>query len=85
MTSVEIIINLEEGLHARPASVFVKKANQFDADIMLKKEGTEVNAKSIMGIMMLALYKGSRVTLSADGEDEEKAVQTLKEFCEQKK
>lgn len=65
------------GLHARPAATFVKKANEFRADILLEKDGTEVNGKSIMGLLMLACPLGSRVMLKVEGTDEEMAFQEL--------
>ncbi|MCX5816399.1 MAG: HPr family phosphocarrier protein [Proteobacteria bacterium] len=65
------------GLHARPAATFVKKANEFKADIWVEKDGTEVNGKSIMGLLMLACPLGSKVMLKVDGADEEMAFQEL--------
>jgi len=65
------------GLHARPAATFVKMANDFKSDIWIEKDGTEVNGKSIMGLLMLACPLGSRVVLKVDGADEEKAFQDL--------
>jgi len=71
-----LIIN-KLGLHARASALFVKTASRFTCDVKLKKEGVEVNGKSIMGIMMLAASKGTTVTLSADGADEDEALQTI--------
>ncbi len=65
------------GLHARPAATFVKTANEFKSDIWVEKDGTEVNGKSIMGLLMLACPLGSRIMLKVDGADEEKAFQEL--------
>jgi phosphocarrier protein HPr len=65
------------GLHARPAATFVKKANEFKSGIWVEKDGTEVNGKSIMGLLMLACPLGSRITLKVDGTDEEMAFQEL--------
>ncbi len=65
------------GLHARPAATFVKMANEFKSDIWVGKDGTEVNGKSIMGLLMLACPLGSRVILKVDGADEQKAFQEL--------
>ena len=65
------------GLHAWPAATFVKMANEFKSDIWIEKDGTEVNGKSIMGLLMLACPLGSRVMLKVDGADEEKAFQDL--------
>lgn len=76
--SVEVL--LESGLQARPAAQFVQEANRFSADLFLEKDGKRINAKSIMGLMTLALAKGETVTLIADGHDEEKALDTLIAF-----
>jgi len=65
------------GLHARPAATFVKMANEFESDIWVEKDGTEVNGKSIMGLLMLACPLGSRVMLKVDGADEEMAFREL--------
>lgn len=72
----------ETGLHARPASQFVKKANQYKAETSIIFDGKEVNAKSIMGIMSLGISKGSQVTLKAEGKDENDAISELAEFIE---
>ncbi len=65
------------GLHARASALFVKTASRFRAEVKLAREGIEVNGKSIMGIMMLAAAKGTRVRLSVDGEDEGEAMVTI--------
>jgi phosphocarrier protein len=65
------------GLHARPASVFVKLAGGYDSDVFVTKDGVEVNGKSIMGVLMLAAEFGSRLTIRAEGEDAEDAVTAL--------
>jgi phosphocarrier protein len=65
------------GIHARPAAEIVKTAARFTSNIMLEKEGLEVNGKSIMGVMMLAAECGSEVTIRADGPDAEAAVDAL--------
>lgn len=65
------------GLHARPAAEFVKLANQFKAEIMVRKFDLEVNGKSIMGMMMLAAEYGVEITIRAAGEDAEDAVTRL--------
>lgn len=73
--SVEV--TLESGLQARPAAQFVQEANRFSADLFIEKDGKRVNAKSIMGLMSLAITKGETVTLTADGVDEELALNQL--------
>lgn len=76
--SVEVL--LESGLQARPAAQFVQEANRFAADLFLEKEGKRINAKSIMGLMSLAITKGETITLIADGPDEEVALNELVSF-----
>ncbi len=68
------------GLHARAAAKFVTQASMFNSDINLKRNGQNVNGKSIMGVMMLAAAKGSEVELIIDGDDEKKAMQSLLEL-----
>ena len=65
------------GMHARPASEFVKLAGRFRCDIRLEKDGLEVNGKSIMGVLMLAAEQGSRLVIRADGEDADAALTAL--------
>ena len=72
-----IIIKNKQGLHARPAALFVQVANKFDCEITVSKGSDKVNGKSIMGIMMLEAGKGSRVTIIANGQDAEQAVREL--------
>lgn len=68
------------GLHARPASIFVKIANRYESDITVTKEGQTVNGKSIMGLLMLAAEQGSEVELSATGRDAEGALTELENY-----
>ncbi len=72
------------GLHARAAALLVKTANRFVSDITLEKDGLEVNGKSIMGILMLAASKGSRITLKVLGKDSVEAIRALGELIENK-
>jgi len=72
------------GLHARAAALLVKMANHFVSEITLEKDGLEVNGKSIMGILMLAASKGSRITLKAEGKDSAEAIRALGELIENK-
>lgn len=76
----EIIIRNEAGLHARPAALFVQIANKYDSEISVKKGKRVVNGKSIMGIMMLAAGKGSRLLVSANGDDADKAIEELEKL-----
>ena len=65
------------GMHARPAAMFVSHASRYKSEIFIEKNGLKVNGKSIMGVMMLAAENGSELTISANGEDEERAVRDL--------
>ncbi|HSH26424.1 MAG TPA: HPr family phosphocarrier protein [Wenzhouxiangella sp.] len=65
------------GLHARAASKLVQTASRFDSQIWLSHQGKRVNAKSIMGVLLLAAPCGSRLTLEVDGSDEEDAAQAI--------
>lgn len=69
-----------QGMHARPSALVVRIANQFRSVISLEREGTKVDAKSMMDVMMLACPKGSQITLSACGEDAEAAIDALAEL-----
>ena len=72
-----ITIKNKQGLHARPAALFVQIANKFNSDITIAKGKQKVNGKSIMGIMMLEAGAGSKIIITASGEDAEVAVSQL--------
>ncbi len=72
------------GLHARAAALLVKTANRFSSEIIIEKDGIEVNGKSIMGILMLAAAKGTKITLKAEGKDAAEAIQSLGKLIESK-
>jgi phosphocarrier protein len=76
----EVEIVNRAGMHARPAAEFVKIAGRFASDIRVEKDGLEVNGKSIMGVLMLAAERGSRLKLSAKGRDAEDAVNALSDL-----
>lgn len=76
--NIEIINKL--GMHARAAAKFVKLASSFDSNIDIEKDSRRVNAKSIMGVMMLAANKGSTVTLYASGGDAEQSLDALEQL-----
>ena len=76
----EVKINNKTGLHARPAAIFVQKANKYDSEITVIKGDESVNGKSIMGILMLAAGKGSVITIKAHGADAQEAVDELAEI-----
>ena len=73
-------VNNKQGLHARPAALFVQLANKFNSKITVAKDDQEVNGKSIMGILMLAAEKGSEIAIGAEGEDAEEAIEALGEL-----
>jgi phosphocarrier protein len=77
MTEGVFTIRNQLGLHARPAALFVKRASRFSSSIWVERDGTRVNGKSIMGILMLACPLGSRIRLIADGSDETDAFREL--------
>ncbi len=79
-SELEIVNRL--GLHARAAARFVKEASQFASDVVLSKEGIDANGKSIMGMLMLAAPKGSKVILTVKGSDQEDAFLALKKLIE---
>jgi len=73
----ELIVKNKLGLHARPAALFVQIANKYDSDISVKKGKQLVNGKSIMGIMMLAASKGSKICIIVKGDDAQEALAEL--------
>ena len=73
----EAVINNHVGLHARPATFFIQKANEFKSSIWIEKDERRVNAKSLLGVLSLGIVKGTTVTLVADGADEQEAIDTL--------
>ena len=83
MVEKKVEVNLKTGLQARPAALFVQEANRFASDIFLEKDGKKVNAKSIMGLMSLAVSNGAVIQLIAEGSDEQEAVEALAKFVEQ--
>jgi phosphocarrier protein HPr len=80
----EMLVTNKLGIHARPAALFVKTANQFSSDIYVEKDGEVVNGKSIMGLMMLAAGPGSRLRVKAEGEDAARALGELEGLVERK-
>ena len=77
MKKKKVKVSLESGIHARPAAMIAKVAGKFPCEIWLEKDGERVNAKSIMGIMMLALTKDSEVYIITEGEKEEEALEAV--------
>jgi phosphocarrier protein len=82
MISRSLIITNSVGLHARPATFFVQKANTFKSSIWIEKEDCRVNAKSLLGVLSLGISKGTSITLIADGNDEGLAVDGLAELID---
>jgi len=76
----DLVVKNKLGLHARPAALFVQIANKYDAEISVKKGRQLVNGKSIMGIMMLAASKGSKICIIAKGDDAQEAVEELQKL-----
>ena len=76
----DVTINNQVGLHARPATFFIQKANEFKSSIWVEREDRRVNAKSLLGVLSLGIVKGTTVSLIADGADEEAAVEALVEL-----
>lgn len=82
MFTKELTIKNEVGLHARPATYFIQKANEFKSGIWVEKEERRVNAKSLLGVLSLGIMQGATITLIADGSDEQAAVESLSTLVE---
>jgi phosphotransferase system HPr (HPr) family protein len=82
MIKKELTIKNKQGLHARPASLLVRTLSKFKSDVFLAKDGIRVNGKSIMGVMMLAAERGSKLEVEINGEDEELAFKALADLIE---
>ncbi len=80
MISRDVMINNNIGLHARPATFFIQKANSFKSSIWVEREERRVNAKSLLGVLSLGIVKGMTITVMADGPDENEAVDDLIEL-----
>ena len=78
----EAIVNNQVGLHARPATFFIQKANEFKSSIWVEKDDRRVNAKSLLGVLSLGIVKGTTINLIADGPDEEAAIKALVELID---
>ena len=77
MVNKEVTVLNQVGLHARPATFFIQKANEFKSGIWVVKDERKVNAKSLLGVLSLGITRGTTITLVADGADEEEAVAEL--------
>lgn len=80
MTKKDVTIQNEKGLHARPATYFIQRANTFRSSIWVENGDRKANAKSLLGVLSLAVSKGDVVTLTAEGVDEEEAMTSLVEL-----
>ena len=78
----DVTIQNQVGLHARPATFFIQKANEFKSSIWVEKEERRVNAKSLLGVLSLGIVKGTSITLIADGVDEQEAIESLCKLIE---
>lgn len=82
MVEKNVVVNRKSGLQARPAALFVQEANKFVSDVFIEKEEKKVNAKSIMGLMSLAVATGKEIKIIAEGKDEVEALSALVSFVE---
>ena len=82
MVSNEVTVQNSVGLHARPATFFIQRANEFKSSVWVEKDERRVNAKSLLGVLSLGIVKGTTIKIVADGSDEEEAVKTLVELIE---
>ena len=82
MISRSVTIQNNHGLHARPATFFIQKANSYKSSLWVEKEDCRVNAKSLLGVLSLGIVKGTTITLIADGQDENEAVTGLIDLIE---
>ena len=77
MFSKEVVVQNQVGLHARPATFFIQKANEFKSSVWVEKDERKVNAKSLLGVLSLGITKGTSINIIADGTDEKEAVEVL--------
>ncbi len=82
MYTKEVVLQNQVGLHARPATFFIQKANEFKSSIWIEKEERRVNAKSLLGVLSLGITRGTAISVIADGVDEKDAVDALVDLVE---
>ncbi|MCI8594759.1 MAG: HPr family phosphocarrier protein [Oscillospiraceae bacterium] len=82
MYTKQVVLNNQVGLHARPATFFIQKANEFKSSVWVEVEERRVNAKSLLGVLSLGIVKGTEITVISDGADEKEAVDSLVELVE---
>lgn len=80
MFSKEVVVQNQVGLHARPATFFIQKANEYKSSIWVSKDERKVNAKSLLGVLSLGITRGTNIIIAADGPDQEDAVNGLVEL-----
>ncbi len=78
----DVVISNQVGLHARPATFFIQKANEFKSTVWVEKEERRVNAKSLLGVLSLGIVGGTNIRIIVDGSDEEAALAALVELVE---
>jgi len=83
MKKVTVKVESQSGLHARPASMLVAKAQEFKSEIFMEKAGAEINAKSIIGILGLGVSFEDEIIVTCTGEDEDIAIEAMKKFIEE--
>lgn len=77
MVSKEVVVNNGTGLHARPATLLVKKASSFKSDVSIEFNGKKANVKSLIGVLSLGVTKGAKITVAASGDDEALAAEEI--------
>lgn len=77
MVSKEIVVQNQVGLHARPATFFIQKATEFKSSIWVTKDDRKINAKSLLGVLSLGVTRGTTIVVTAEGPDEQEAVDAL--------
>ncbi|HSP48060.1 MAG TPA: HPr family phosphocarrier protein [Clostridiaceae bacterium] len=82
MVSKEVMVKNPTGLHARPATLLVKKASSFKSDVSVEYNGKKANVKSLIGVLSLGVTKGAKITVFANGEDEETAAEEVAKLIE---
>ena len=82
MLSKTIVVQNQVGLHARPATFFIQKSNEFKSSIWIEKEDRKVNAKSLLGVLSLGITKGTEIKIITDGVDEEEAINALEDLID---
>ena len=82
MVTKSVVINNQVGLHARPATFFIQKANEYKSGIWIEKGERKVNAKSLLGVLSLGIVKGTSINIIAEGEDESEAIEMLSQLID---